>query len=67
MTLRCYISINRVWQDIQRKADDEEVKQMFAEANRLYQDSLEHGFSPLPHTIDSRYLSLVMRTKTISV
>ena len=43
-----YLSINRVWQDIQRKADDEEVKQMFAEVNRLYQDSLEHGFSPLP-------------------
>lgn len=43
-----YLSINRVWQDIQRKADDEEVKQMSAEVNRLYQDSLEHGFSPLP-------------------
>lgn len=43
-----YLSINRVWQDIQKKADDEEVKQMSAEVNRLYQDSLEHGFSPLP-------------------
>lgn len=43
-----FLSVNRVWQDISSKASDDEKQRMFAEVDRLYQDSLKHGFSPLP-------------------